>query len=489
MIKFVDDFLNKITMYRLVLYFLLFLLGVALTLCLFRIFPFDFFSLLLTAVLFISFCWIFNTGFAKVFKAPTNLESVYITASILTLIVTPIKKIEDLLIVCLISLLAIGSKYIVAINKKHIFNPAAFGVTFALILNFGFASWWIGVIEMLPFILVGGFLIARKIKALKMLATFFITALLTTLTFNFLEGGDILETTKTTLLYSQLFFFGFVMFTEPLTSPPNLRFKIMYGLIVGFGFAPQVHLGPFYTSPEISLLLGNLFSYIVSPKEKLILYLKEKIQTAPETFDYVFKTDKKLNFSAGQYLEWTLPHKNSDSRGVRRYFTVASSPTEDDLRIGIKFYPNSSSFKKKLFNLKPGDKLTAGQLSGDFTLPKDQGLELCFIAGGIGVTPFRSMVEYLLNESEKRDIVILYSAKQATEFVYKNIFDEARKLGIKTDYIVGQIDEKLIQEKIPDFKDRIFYISGPHSMVDAFEKTLKQIGVKDIKVDFFPGYA
>ena len=153
--------------------------------------------------------------------------------------------------------------------------------------------------------------------------------------------------------------------------------------------------------------------------------------------------------------------------------------------------------------MNQGDKIMAGQLAGDFTLPKDGSQKLAFIAGGIGVTPFRSMVKYFLDKNEKRDIAIFYANKTPQDVVYKDIFDQAEKrLGIKTIYTIsknnssdwqgetGYITEQMIKQKLPDYQDRTFYISGPRSMIDSFEQTLKNIGVKSthIKTDFFPGF-
>lgn len=488
------------------LYVLIGLVVMAMVLSVLGVLPFRPVDLMFSATFLTATCWATNRIFVKVFKAPTNLESVYITALILALILTPIKSVQELPLLFWVAVWAMASKYILAIKKKHIFNPAALSVALtALTLNYS-ASWWVVTAWMAPFVAVGGLLIVRKIRRFDMVFSFFVVASVVILGASALKGNDLLLTAQRLILDIPILFFAFVMLTEPLTTPARKIWQVVYGSLVGILFAPFIHLGFFYFTPETALLVGNIFSYIVSPKEKLLLMLKEKIQIAPDIYDFVFGLDEKLNFLPGQYMEWTLGHENPDSRGSRRYFTIAASPTEENLRIGIKFYPNGSSFKKALIALQSGDAIVASQLAGEFTLPKDPNKKLAFIAGGIGVTPYRSMIKYLLDLSQKRDIILLYSNKLASDIVYKEIFDEAlQKLGIKTVYVltdsanvpagwsgrVGFIDTKMIAEGVPDFKDRTFYISGPHSMVDAFEKQLKAMGVpgNQLKADFFPGYA
>jgi len=127
------------------------------------------------------------------------------------------------------------------------------------------------------------------------------------------------------------------------------------------------------------------------------------------------------------------------------------------------------------------------------------------MAVGIGITPFRSMIKYLLDKNEKRDIVLLYTAKNPQDFVYREIFNQAvNDLGIKVVYTItntedilpgwqgriGRIDEEIIKEEIPDYSQRFFYFSGPQNMIQAFEKTLKTMRIpqKQMKQDYFPGF-
>ncbi|MBI3397071.1 oxidoreductase [Candidatus Woesebacteria bacterium] len=502
----IDYFLDRITMYRLALYYLIALSLISFFLSVFGVFIYSPVSIILSLSFLVCVCWLTNKVFAKVYEAPTNIESVYITSLILFLIITPPQTIHGYVFLGWAGVLAIASKFILAIKKKHIFNPAAIAV---LLTSFGIgrsASWWIGnAYVMLP-VLIGGILIVKKTQRELLVSSFFITAFIIELFFGLNRGVAILSILDKTILHSPFLFFGFIMLTEPLTTPPTKILQGTYGFIVGLIFSPQVRLGTFYSTPELTLFLGNIFSYVVSPKQKLILYLREKIQISPDTFDFVFDLTEKIKYIPGQYMEWMLEHINPDSRGNRRYLTLASSPTENSLRIGVKFSPDGSSYKRSLLKMDNNSKIVASQLSGEFVLPPDAGKKLVFVAGGIGVTPFRSMVKYLIDKNEKRDIVILYSNKLATEIVYKDVFDQAfQQLGIRTVYTltdetqipigwegkVGRINEQVIGGEIPDFRERTFYLSGPHQMVTSFEETLYKMGIskRQIKKDFFPGYA
>ncbi len=486
MIKFIDDLLNSITMYRLMLYCLIFFLVVAAVLSFFNLLPFNFKSVFFSVSVLIVVCWIANRVFAKVFKVPTNVESVYITALILSLIITPVKDFHDITFLFWAGILAVSSKYILAINRKHIFNPAAFAVFLTSITINQSASWWVGTAWMTPFVLVGGLVVVRKIRKFSLVLSFLAISLIIILWNISLKEGDILALIQRIILDTPILFFAFIMLTEPQTTPPTKRLQMIYGGLVGLLFT---------FTPETALLLGNIFSYLVSPKEKLLLHLKQKVQIAKDTYDFIFGPDKKLSFLPGKYMEWTLGHKNPDSRGNRRYFTLAASPTEDNLRIGVKFYPESSSFKKRLLQMRSGEEIIASQLAGDFTLPKDPSKKLGFMAGGIGITPFRSIIKYLVDKGERRDIVLIYSNKTAQDIAYQEVFNQAfQKFGMKTVYVLTEkgslVDEQIIRKEVPDYAERTFYISGPHSMITAFEKTLKEMGVSgnQIKVDFFPGY-
>ena len=203
-------------------------------------------------------------------------------------------------------------------------------------------------------------------------------------------------------------------------------------------------------------------------------------------------------------MEWTLSHKNTDSRGNRRYFSIASSPTENDLMMAVKFYDKSSSYKKELLKVQSDKKIIANQVAGDFVLPKNLKTPLVFIAGGVGIAPFRSMVQYILDKNLTVDAILLYTNRTKTDVLFTDIFSRAERNGVKTIYNLtdvqsipqnwsgstGYITGEKIKQLIPDYQNRFYYLSGPQLMVENFENELNKAGIpkKQIKTDFFPGY-
>jgi glycine betaine catabolism B len=502
--KTIDNLLNRVTMYRQVLYYLIVLIGVAVVYSFAHVLAYDPFAILFSTAFILAVSSATNYIFSRVFDVPANVESTAITALILALIIAPIRGYGDLWFLFWASVLAIASKYIINIRGKHLFNPAAFGAAVTYFALNQSASWWVGSPAMQPWVLVGGLLMTRKLRRFKLVWSFMAAAVVVTFLAALFGGQALVDSYRTLFLYSPFFFFAFVMLTEPLTTPPTNGRRNFYGALVGVLFPPAFHLGSFFTTPEIALLIGNAYSWLVSPKNRLVLYLKEKRRISPLAWDFVFAPNRKLAFAPGQYMEWTLGHEDPDSRGTRRYFTLASSPTESDVHLGVRFNDPSSTYKEALLELNPDDEIIAGQLAGDFTMPKDTKQPLIFIAGGIGITPYRSMIKYLLDTHQRRNITLFYGATRVKDFVYTDVFEQAeRGLGIRTIYVAektegmpqgwvgltGLIRPEIIQTYAPHYKQSLFFISGPNVMVDSVKDMLGRMGIPDsqIKTDFFAG--
>lgn len=509
--KAIKNFLNNITMYRLMLYFLLVLAGAAVILSFLGILPYSPWQIMAGGAYLWLVCYLSNNLFARLFGAKPNPESRSITALILTLLIGPMAPLPNIWFLTLAAVIAMASKYVIAFRKRHIFNPAAFAIVFtALAINQG-ASWWVGNKYLLPFVILGGVFLTFKIRRWKLVGSFVISYLLLFFAHRFVQQISFLNQgyadnlnisviileSKSLLLNSPLLFFSFVMLPEPITSPRGQTARIYYGILIAILYSLfSVLLPTISYGLEMALLAGNIFARVWRFDPKFVLTLIKKEAAGSNIINFWFRPEQAINFIPGQFLEWTLPHKHVDSRGTRRYFTIASAPEEKNILLTTKFAPEKgSSFKSALKNLSPGEEITAGNLEGKFILPKDTTKKLCFIAGGIGITPFRSMVKYMINYGDCRDAILLYAVRTADEITYREIFAEAEKeCGTKIRFIEtqkdGQMDAARVKTYCPDFLERIFYVSGPESMVQSFEKMLSAMDVpkRQIKHDYFPGY-
>jgi glycine betaine catabolism B len=202
-----------------------------------------------------------------------------------------------------------------------------------------------------------------------------------------------------------------------------------------------------------------------------------------------FKPEYPVRYEAGQFIELTIHHDNPDERGVRRWFTLSSSPTDELLSITTKLADKPSSFKQHLFALKTGDSIIMSDTMGDFVLPKDKTVPLIFVAGGIGVTPIHSMVKYLHDTNQQRFTHLLYAAHNTDEIAFKDLFDSAVT---KSLYITDkQLSSQDILSVTKQYSNPIVYLSGPEEMVEVFFAELKEAGVPGSRLvtDYFPGYA
>jgi len=284
--------------------------------------------------------------------------------------------------------------------------------------------------------------------------------------------------------------------------PPRRSQQLVFAALVALLYVKAPGVGPLVVYPEVALLLGNVFAFAISPKFRVRLVLQEVQKISDHVYNYVFRPDHHFSYLPGQYMEWTLSDVHYDARGNRRTFTIASSPTEDTVQLGMKYYEPASMFKSRFEGLRPGDVVYGSQLAGNFTMKGDEGKKLAFVAGGIGITPFRSMVKYLEDTDTTADIVLLYVVSDPAEFVYVHELKAAAAVGVKTIPVIttpglqipGTINAKLngdlLRQLVPDYAERKFYISGPNAMVDGAKHYLRTLGVSrtKIKTDHFSGY-
>lgn len=489
--RIIDSFLNNITMYRLLVWGLALLAAWALLMSLVGQLSYDPLQMLASLAALLAACFAANAFFVRIFKAPANIESWIITALILFFTLAPFVSGLSVLWLIVAGIVAMASKFVLAIKKRHLFNPAAFALFALNVAGVGAATWWVGSPAMLPAVLVLGFLVVRKVRRFDTFLSFAAAGTALFLLSAAIDRMPLFDSFVSLMLSWPLFFLGTIMLTEPLTMPPSRPLRLVYGGMVGALFAMQFHIGPVYSTPELAILMGNLFSFIAGSRQRLMLTLSRVAELSPGIFEFAFSPNERLKFQAGQYLEWTLPHKSADSRGNRRYFTVSSSPSSSEVLVATRIGEQPSSFKRALKEMKPGDMLTATSLAGDFTLPRSAAQPLVFIAGGIGITPFASMLRHLLEVKEPRDIALVYAANSETDFAYRDLIEEARaKLNIKVEYLAGErVSEETVKKLVSDLSTPLFYLSGPDMMVRTYKKMLRGMGVRArrIKSDYFPG--
>jgi ferredoxin-NADP reductase len=221
--------------------------------------------------------------------------------------------------------------------------------------------------------------------------------------------------------------------------------------------------------------------------------LIEKIRETKDVYSFIFKSEKQVIWEAGQHIFLKIPHPNPDNRGIIRHFTISSAPFEKNISITSRFdIEKGSSFKKALLKLKTGSSVEAFNLRGNFII-KDLKAKYVFIAGGIGITPYRSILLDLSNKNNSVNIILLYGSKDQN-IVFKGTLDEieSKYKWLKIHYIIEPqlINGEIIKNKVPDFQERIFYISGPLIMVKIVEGILSKLNISksSIAKDYFPGY-
>lgn len=233
-----------------------------------------------------------------------------------------------------------------------------------------------------------------------------------------------------------------------------------------------------------------LLSDILPIFKKSQISFKEKYREVGNIYTFVFEMEEPINWKAGQHGVFTINHVKV--KKPTRPFSIASIPSEGHIKISMKISENPSEFKQALLNLQPGTKISLRGPIGSF-YTKDPK-PLLFIAGGIGITPYRALIKDLLANSGEmyNDVKLLY-LDSGEEYIYKTELEEASKEPyINTNYLVRR---ESLNEEIQKFiarynNDAEYFVVGSKSMVKDTEALLKSKGIKkkNIKKDTFIGY-
>lgn len=245
---------------------------------------------------------------------------------------------------------------------------------------------------------------------------------------------------------------------------------------------------------------------MITSAEEMSLNFLRSVEIAKETYSFFFSKPENFVFNAGQYGRFSLELDDVDPRGFKRPFTLCSSPLDDELMITTKIAELKSPFKKKLKSLEEGDKVTFFGPLGNFVLPEQSDHSIVLLAGGIGITPFHSMLRLAskTNYSIPTTLIASFSSikeiiffKELTETTMQNSYLQAVYTithldGAQNGWVgeKGRISEEMIKRYVADYRNSLYYLCGPEKMVLAMEELVKDMNVADsnIRKENITGY-
>ncbi|HEV8099684.1 MAG TPA: FAD-dependent oxidoreductase [Gaiellaceae bacterium] len=232
--------------------------------------------------------------------------------------------------------------------------------------------------------------------------------------------------------------------------------------------------------------------------------VKETREVAKGTLLVVFDLQgEEVDFRAGQYFWVELPDRgHEDEKGLRRHISVVTSPTERGV-LGLCTRVRDTAFKNTLAELEVGDEVDVEQPKGDYVLPEDTSPHYVFVAGGIGITVFRSMLRYIADTGESYRVTLVYSNRDRASTPFLDELQELERTlpGFQLVLTMTQDDgwegetryvsaELLSDHLEGELGDHTYLVAGPPAMVEAVTGQLSAAGVPDERVlpDRFSGY-
>ena len=232
--------------------------------------------------------------------------------------------------------------------------------------------------------------------------------------------------------------------------------------------------------------------------------IKEKKEVARSTLLVTFDLlGEDVDFRPGQYFFVTLPDiGHQDRRGLRRHITVVTSPNEKGV-LGLATRMRDSAFKQSLGELPVGAEVEVEAPRGRFVLPDDASRPLVFVAGGIGITAFRSMLRYIREERLPYHVTLIYSNRdrESTAFL-----DELRELEQELPALrliltmtqdpgwggeTREIDAQFFKDYLGDrLNELTFMVAGPPGMTEGVQHALEEAGVsqENVIAERYSGY-
>jgi ferredoxin-NADP reductase len=233
--------------------------------------------------------------------------------------------------------------------------------------------------------------------------------------------------------------------------------------------------------------------------------LKAQKTLCAGTTAFYFEKPEEFEFEAGQFFNFTLLSPGeTDLEGNTRALSIASAPHERNLMVAMRL--RTTAFKRTLNSLPLGSELLLQGPFGWMTLPRNNMRPAVLLAGGIGITPFRSLVWSEAESLSSRRILLFYSVRVPEEAAFLEELQEMEQFNRRYKLIctvtqpeksrmawlgeTGRISIQMLSKWIPDLSVPIYYIAGPPAMVTGVRQMLVGSGVaeEDIRAEEFYGY-
>jgi ferredoxin-NADP reductase len=236
----------------------------------------------------------------------------------------------------------------------------------------------------------------------------------------------------------------------------------------------------------------------------MLARIKEKREVAKGTLLVTFDLlGEEVDFTPGQYFFVTLPDVGyEDDKGLRRHITVVTSPNEKGV-LGFATRMRDSAFKRSLRELPVGTEVEVEPPKGDFALPADPSRPLVFVAGGIGITVFRSMLRYIREDGLSYRVTLIYSNRDRESTAFLDELQDLEKENPNLRLILTmtqdprwegetrRIDPQFFRDHLgEDLNENMFLVAGPPAMVEGVQEALAEAGVKEENViaEGYSGY-
>ncbi len=228
----------------------------------------------------------------------------------------------------------------------------------------------------------------------------------------------------------------------------------------------------------------------------------EKQEVAKGTLLVLFAVEDYPDYRPGAYFWVELPDRgHEDEKGLRRHISLVTSPTDKGV-VGLATRLRDSAFKQTLSELEIGDEVEVEEPKGSFLLPEDTGAEYVFVAGGIGITVFRSMLRYIADESLPYRVTLVYSNRDRESTAFLDELDglERRIEGLRVILVMTdeetwegerrRLDAAVLGELVGGLEGKTFMIAGPPGMVEGVSDSLLAAGLPEDSVvaGKFSGY-